>query len=68
ALYKINAAVVITQSVVLFEYFIRHILNFPNIQLAYNVSPYLIHGLSTLIIWATFNESYKQLISGQIKA
>jgi hypothetical protein len=67
-LYKINAFVVLTQTIVLYEYFARHILGYSNALLAYNYSAYLIHGLSTLIIWAAFSESYRQLIPKQLKA
>lgn len=67
-LYKINVFVVLTQTLVLLEYFARHILGYSSVLLVYSYSPYMIHGLSTLIIWAAFSESYKQLILNQLKA
>ncbi|MBU3003322.1 hypothetical protein [Paraglaciecola arctica] len=67
-LYKINALIIIAQATVLLEYYLRHILGFQNALLAYESLPYVIHALSTLLIWATFNESYKQLFPKLIKA
>jgi len=67
-LYKINGVVIITQTIVLFEYYLRHILGFQNALFAYYSLAYVIHALSTIIIWATFNESYKQLVPRLLKA
>lgn len=67
-LYKINAVIIIAQTTVLIEYYIRHILGFQNALLAYESLAYIIHALSTILIWATFNESYKQFIPKIIKA
>jgi hypothetical protein len=67
-LYKINAVVIIAQTTVLFEYYLRHLFGFQNALFAYEALPFIIHGLSTLLIWSTFNESYKQLFPQFIKA
>ncbi|WP_339721431.1 hypothetical protein [uncultured Paraglaciecola sp.] len=67
-LYKINAVIIIAQTTVLFEYYLRHIFGFKNALFAYEALPYIIHALSTLLIWTTFNESYKQLFPQLIKA
>lgn len=66
-LYKINAVIMLVQAVVLFEYFLRHLFGY-DVLFAYEALPYIIHALSTLLIWATFNESYKQLFPRWIKA
>jgi hypothetical protein len=67
-LYKINALLVITQTIIFLEYFVRHILGYSNALIAHNYSAYIIQGLSILIIWAAFSESYKQLTPKQLKA
>jgi hypothetical protein len=67
-LYKINAVIIIAQTIVLFEYSLRHILGLQNALFAYNSLAYVIHALSTILIWATFNESYKQLLPRFLKA
>jgi hypothetical protein len=67
-LYKINAVIIIAQTIVLLEYYLRHILGFQNALFAYNSLAYVIHALSTILIWAIFNESYKQLVPKLLKA
>jgi hypothetical protein len=67
-LYKINAIVIVTQTTVLLEYYLRHIFGFQNALFAYQSLAFVIHVLSTVLIWATFKESYKQLFPQFIKA
>ena len=49
-LYKINALIIIAQTVVLFEYYLRHILGLQSALFAYYSLAYVIHALSTLLI------------------
>jgi hypothetical protein len=67
-LYKVNAVIIMTQAIVLLEYYFRHVLGFQSALFAYHSLPYLIHALSTILIWATFNESYKQLLPRLLNA
>jgi hypothetical protein len=67
-LYKVNALIIIAQAIVLFEYCLRHVLGLQNALFAYYSLTYVIHALLTVLIWATFNESYKQLLPRLLKA
>jgi hypothetical protein len=67
-IYKLSVVVIIIQSAILFEYLIRHILGVSGALYIYLLYPYLIHGLATIAIWATFQESYKQILPKLLKA
>lgn len=65
--YKLLGTTSIILVLSLFEYLIRHVLGLSHFLLIYYSYPYLVHGIATFSIWATFNESYKQLIPKLLK-
>lgn len=67
-IYKLTAFVIIFQTLAIIEYLIRHILGYSNILIIHNSYSYVIQGIGTFSIWATFNEAYKQLIHRILKA
>lgn len=66
--YKLCASAILIQTLLVIEYLIRHIFNFSEALLIYELYPYLMQGLLTISIWAVFNESYKHLIPRFLKA
>jgi hypothetical protein len=67
-IYRLSALVIITQIAITLEYLARHILGFSSVLFIYYSYEYIIHGLATFAIWATFHESYKQLLPRLLKA
>lgn len=67
-IYRLMGTTVIIQCLVLIEYLGRHVLDFSNVLFIYYSYPYLMHAIGTFAIWATFNESYKQLLPRLLKA
>lgn len=67
-LYKINAVIIIAQALVLLEYYLRYILGFRSALYAYHSLAYVILALSTVLIWSTFSESYKQQLPRLLNA
>ncbi len=68
ALYKLSAVYILVQLAITCEYIIRHLANYPELLVVYEIYPYLIQGLSTLAIWFVFYESYKLLLPKLLKA
>lgn len=60
-IYKLSAIAIIVQCTIVSEYLIRHIFELPNLLVVYAAYPYAMHIIATIAIWATFNESYKQI-------
>jgi hypothetical protein len=66
--YKLIGTTSIILSAMLLEYLVRHVFNFAQVTVIYYSYPYLVHAIATFSVWATFNESYKQLQLRLIKA
>jgi hypothetical protein len=66
-IYKITATFVVIQTLMLLEYFARHILNLPEMLIIYTIYPYILQGISIATIWVVFHESYKLLIPKILK-
>lgn len=67
-IYKLNAAAIIVQALVLFEFLIRHLFGLSNILIFYTLSPYAMHVIATYTIFITFSESYRLLLPRLLKA
>ncbi|WP_340680412.1 hypothetical protein [Paraglaciecola sp.] len=67
-IYKLTGTTVIIQSLLLLEYIIRHVFELHQLLVMYHSYPYLVHGIAIFAIWATFNESYKQILPRLLKA
>jgi hypothetical protein len=67
-IYKLSAFTIVIQALVILEYLVRHIFGVSNLLLFYYAYPYLIQGIGTISIWATFDESFKHLVSRTLKA
>ncbi|KXI27612.1 hypothetical protein [Paraglaciecola hydrolytica] len=66
--YKLFGTTAIVQAAAIFEYLLRHILGLSQVLVIYYAYPYIVHGIATFSIWATFHESYKQLLPRLLKA
>ncbi|MGO4893988.1 hypothetical protein [Flavobacterium sp. W21_SRS_FM6] len=67
-IYRLMGTTIIIQCAVLIEYLMRHLLGYSNVLIIYYSYPYLMHAIGMFAIWATFNESYKQLLPRLLKA
>ena len=67
-IYRLYGLSLILQIIVILEYLIRHLFGASELVLFYYSSAYAIRAISTLSIWAIFNESYKQLAPKSLKA
>ena len=66
--YKLAGTTAIVHVAAILEYLIRHILGLSQVLIIYYAYPYIVHGIATFAIWATFHESYKQLLPKLLKA
>lgn len=66
--YKLMGTTTLVQAAAIFEYLIRHVLGQSQVLFVYYSYPYIVHGLATFAIWATFHESYKLLLPKLLKA
>ena len=66
--YKLAGTTAIVHVAAIFEYLIRHVLGMSQVLFIYYSYPYIVHGIATFAIWATFHESYKQLLPKLLKA
>jgi hypothetical protein len=67
-IYKLGAFMIIIQVTMILEYILRHITDLPNMLLVYYSYSYLVHGIATIVVWAIFSESFKQLLPRHLKA
>ena len=67
-IYKLNFTAMIIHTASISEYLIRHLLEYTHILIFYHSFPYIMHGLAVIVIWSTFNESYRQLAPRLLKA
>jgi hypothetical protein len=66
--YKLMGTTIIIQCANIVEYLVRHLLGYSDVLIIYYSYPYLMHSIGMFAIWATFNESYKQLLPKLMKA
>ena len=66
--YKLAGTTAIVHVAAIFEYLIRHVLGVSQALIIYYSYPYIVHGIATFAIWATFHESYKLLLPKLLKA
>lgn len=67
-IYKLLGLTIIVQSAMLLEYLLRHILGLNKVLVIYYAYSYIVHAIAIFSIWATFNESYKQLLPRLLRA
>jgi hypothetical protein len=67
-IYKLSALIIIIQTAMILEYFLRHIVGISNMLYVYYSYSYLVHGFATIVVWAIFSESFKQLLPRILKS
>lgn len=67
-IYRLYGLSIIIQCAIVTEYLIRHLGGFENLLFFYYSNAYFMHGITTVAIWAIFNESYKLLLPKLLKA
>jgi hypothetical protein len=67
-IYKLSALIIIIQATMILEYLLRHLMGLSNMLYVYYSYSYLVHGIATVVVWAIFSESFKQLLPRLLKA
>lgn len=67
-IYRVMGTAILVQALMLVEYLLRHLFNMDRLMLFYHAYPYLMHAIAVFAVWATFNESYRQLLPRLLRA